>query len=121
MLWVKAKRVTRVGRPRGSHDSIPRSVRASVKAVIEEVVTEQQPSIYNAIIDGIESGSRNAHNYLRLCAEYTDGKPDATLNLRTQFKEDEMAIAERQLQQKMEQLFERASKVTAVLPPADSH
>jgi hypothetical protein len=119
VLYVRVKRkTTRVGRPRGSKDSMSRAVKASVKAVIEEVVTEQQPSIYDAVLAGIESGPRNAHNYLRLCAEYTDGKPDATLNLRTQFKEDEIAVAERNLTRAMERLFDHAKGTAAVLPPA---
>jgi len=118
VIYVKVRKRTRIGRPRGSKDSVPRDVRASVKAVIEEVVSERQESIYDAVLSGIESGPRNAHNYLRLCAEYTDGKPDATLNLRTQFKEDEMAVAERSLTSKMEQLFARAAGTQAVLPAA---
>lgn len=105
MLMVRVKKK----KPRRLH-RLP-SVQASVKAVIEEVVTERKQSLKDAIIDGIESGPRNAHNYLRMCAEYTDGKPVQDLNVRTHFKEDEIANAQRSLTRKMDKLFERVSKI----------
>jgi hypothetical protein len=116
----KRTRTKRVGRPKGAPDTVPRRARASVKAVIEEVVSERAHSIYDAVLDGITSGPRYAHNYLRLAAEYTDGKPDATLNLRTQFREDEVATATKALGRKMQQLFERAASTVAILPPAET-
>jgi hypothetical protein len=118
VLFVRVPRKRRAGRPRGSKDSVPKSVKASVKAVIEEVVSENKVSLYDAVLDGIESGPRYAHNYLRMAAEYTDGKPDQALTLRTQFREDEVAQATKSLERKMAALFERASK-TLVLEPAD--
>jgi hypothetical protein len=117
-IWIRLRKQRRIGRPRGARSAIPNSVKASVKAVIEEVVSERSPSIKAAIIDGLESGPRNADRYLRMCAEYTDGKPDATLNLRTQFKEDELSIAQRDLARKFETLFARATRVQ-LLPAKD--
>ena len=112
VLYIRLPRTrTRhAGRPKGSTTSMHkrRDVLASVKAVIEEVVAEKKVSIKHALIDGIESGPRDAERYLRLCAEYTDGKPDANLNIRTQFKEDELQQAQRSLTRKMDRLFERA-------------
>lgn len=109
MLMVRVKKTRRAGRPRGSTTALSRkpSVQASVKAVIEEVVSEKKLSIKHAIIDGIESGPRNAHNYLRMCAEYLDGKPATELNVRTNFKEDEVADAQRSLSRKMDKLFQK--------------
>jgi hypothetical protein len=109
----------KIGRPKGSPNAIPAQVRASIKAVIEEVVSERQLSIRDALVNGIESGPRNADRYLRLCADYTDGKPDATLNLRTNFKEDELAAAQRTLAKKMDTLFARAALVTVLDAPEE--
>jgi hypothetical protein len=126
VLMVRVKRKRRVGRPRGRSTSLHKlpSVQASVKAVIEEVVTEKKLSIKHAIIDGIESGPRNAHNYIRMCAEYLDGKPATELNVRTNFKEDEVADAQRSLSRKMNRLFERIMVTHAeeidVTPVADT-
>lgn len=110
VLYVRIRKQQRRGRPRGSTTSLSRrpSVQASVKAVIEEVVTEKRMSIKDAIVDGIESGPRDAERYLRLCAEYTDGKPNVNMHLTTSFKEDEINAANRSLARKMDRLFERA-------------
>lgn len=112
VLWVrikKPKRRSRKGIPNRPHRL--QSVQASIKAVIEEVVTERKPSIKQALIDGIESGPRNAHNYLRMAAEYTDGKPDSNIHLRTSFKEDEIADAQRSLTRKMDKLFQKVLRL----------
>lgn len=109
VLWIKVKRTRRKRGPTAL--SKKPSVQASVKAVIEEVVSGHKQSIHDAILDGIESGPRNAHNYLRMCAEYLDGKPATELNVRTNFKEDEIADAQRSLTRKMNKLFERVMAV----------
>lgn len=111
--------VAKSGRPAGAKSKVPGAVRASVKAVIEEVVSERQPTIRAALIDGVTAGPRHADRYLRLMAEYTDGKPDANMNIRTSFKEDEIESASRSLERKMLAMFERAKKTIAVLGAAD--
>lgn len=106
LVTIKRKR----SRRRVTLHKLP-SVQASVKAVIEEVVSERKRDLKTAIIDGITSGPRNAHNYLRMCAEYTDGKPTTDINLNTRFKEDEVMDAQRSLTRKMDKLFERVMTI----------
>lgn len=105
----RRRRRTRAGVRTALH-KLP-SVQASVKAVIEEVVSERKGSIKQAITDGINAGPRYAHNYLRMCAEYTDGKPAQDLNVNTRFKEDEVADAQRSLTRKMDKLFQRVMTI----------
>lgn len=125
MIMVRVKKQ----RPRGTRKGVPTaqhkkpSVQASVKAVIEEVVSGHKASIHDAILEGIESGPRNAHNYLRMCAEYLDGKPATELHVRTNFKEDEIADAQRSLTRKMNKLFERVMTIadeTIDVSPSDA-
>jgi hypothetical protein len=61
--------------------------------------------VRSAIVRGINAGPRDAHHYLKLAAEYTDGKPDS--NLRIQFNEDELATAKETLNKKLDMILER--------------
>lgn len=91
------------GRPKGAKDRIPngRVVKASIKAIAEEVASNEGTTVRKAIIDGIKGGPRFAHNYLRFVAEYVDGKPADTLNVGHSFNEDELAQAKDRLDRKM--------------------
>jgi hypothetical protein len=95
------------GRPKGAKDLVPggRTVRASVKSLIEEVVDGNAKSIRDALKRGIRSGSRHADRYLRLCAEYTDGKPVDTINLNSQYRPDELASAKASLSRKLDKML----------------
>jgi hypothetical protein len=97
------------GRPPGAKERIPRSVKASVRTIIEEVALNETKTIRSAIVDGLKSGARNADRYLRIVAEYTDGKPVDTINLNAHYKEDDLTQAKRKLDAKIQRL------VTAVL------
>lgn len=107
------------GKPKGSKDKLPggRSIKASIKAIIERVVENEGETIESALIDGLSGGARFAHNYLRLCAEYTDGKPAETLNLNSQYNEDELAQAKDRLDRKVAQLAATILKRDTVDPP----
>lgn len=91
------------GKPKGATDKSPvtRSQRASVKALIEELVSEHPKEIRQAILDGIKGGPRNADRYVRLVTEYTDGKPADTLNINP-WRQDEVEAAHRTLEKKFE-------------------
>ena len=94
------------GKKKGTTDRVPgqRKIRASVRAIIEEVVSNEERTVRQAIVGGLKGGPRNSHHYLRLAAEYTDGKP--TDNVRFRFDEDELATAKQTLNNKMNDLLE---------------
>lgn len=105
------------GRPKGAKDLIPngRVVKASVKAIAEEVAATEGLTIRKAIKDGIKGGPRFAHNYLRFVAEYVDGKPADTLNVGHSFNEDELAQAKDRLDRKITALATAVLKKREVL------
>ncbi len=92
------------GKPKGAKDKSPvtRAQRASVKALLEELVLDHPTEIRKAVLEGItKGGPRNADRYVRLLTEYTDGKPADTLNINP-FKQDEIEAAHRTLDKKIE-------------------
>lgn len=94
------------GRPKGAKDKVPngRVVKASIKAIAEEVAASESLTVRKAIMEGLKGGPRFAHNYLRFVAEYVDGRPAETLNLGHNFNEDELAQAKDRLDRKMADL-----------------
>ena len=92
---------------RGPHrrHKVPRSIRASVKAILERVVKEKSTTVERAIIDGIDSGPRHADRYLRLAAEYVDGKPVDTVHLHAQFNQTELNSARQHLGAKLSSML----------------
>lgn len=90
-----------VGRPKGKKDRVPKSVRASVAAILTRVVKEKHKTVESAIVDGISSGPRHADRYLRLAAEYVDGKPVDTVHLNASFNQTELKTAREQLGAKL--------------------
>jgi hypothetical protein len=69
------------GRPKGSHDKIPRSVKASIRAVFEEVATEDPELIRRAVRAGLEAPPPKSFPYLQLAAFYVDGRPVEDIKL----------------------------------------
>jgi len=113
------KKATPPPKQKGSKDRIPgqRKIKASIKAIIEDVVATQSLTVRKALIDGIKGGPRNAHHYLKMAAEYTDGKPGD--NLRVQFDVDELAEAKKTLHEKLDILLKRLPSPNAPEPPAE--
>jgi hypothetical protein len=72
------------GRPPGTKDSVPRTIRASVKEVLEEVAVKNRVEIYNAIVKGINSKPPHSLRYVEVIAHYIDGKPADTVELKDQ-------------------------------------
>jgi hypothetical protein len=99
------------GKPKGAKDKVPgaRKVKASVKSILKDIVENQHATIRSCIMAGLKASPRDAHHYLKLAAEYVDGKPDA--NLRIQFDEDELATARQSLHKKLDALMERITQV----------
>lgn len=76
--WEKGKSRGR-GRPLGSKDTIPRSVKGSIKRIFEEVATDNPELIRKAIEDGLKARAPKSAPYLTLAAAYVDGKPRDTV------------------------------------------
>ena len=79
------------GRPKGSKDKVPRGLKASVRAVCEKIASSNVSDIERAILNGIRNGgARNSIMYLRMVAEYVDGKPRETIDVNADVKLQEM-------------------------------
>jgi hypothetical protein len=63
------------GRPKGSHDKIPRTVKASVKAIFEKLAVEDRDAWERALKRTMRKGGAVAFPYYNLAAAYIDGKP----------------------------------------------
>lgn len=63
------------GRPKGSRDKVPRTFKASVRAIFAEVAAEQPGLLRDAILRGIQADPPKSYPYLQLAAHYLDGKP----------------------------------------------
>lgn len=66
------------GRPKGSPNILP----ASVKDAIRDVVQQHREDIEQAMLRGFKSGPPKSYGYLKLAAEYMDGKPGETVDLK---------------------------------------
>jgi hypothetical protein len=83
-------------------DSVPhgRTIKSSIRAIIQEVVNDEPLTVRDALRRGLAADPKVAHHYLKLAAEYIDGKPDQ--NLRHSFDVDELAQAKDTLGQKLD-------------------
>jgi hypothetical protein len=70
------------GRPRGSKDSIPRTFKASIKAMYEKLATERPELFEDAITRDLQNRRGvAAFHHVQLAAHYLDGKPADTVKL----------------------------------------
>lgn len=90
---------------KGEKDRVPgqRKVKASIRAIIRDIVENEPLTVRSAIRRGINASPRDAHHYIKIAAEYLDGKPDQNLNL--QFNEDELATAKDSLSRKLDMVL----------------
>jgi hypothetical protein len=63
------------GRKKGSRDKVPRSFKASVRAIFEDIASMKPKVIRNAIVEGLKAPPPKSFPYLQLAATYLDGKP----------------------------------------------
>jgi hypothetical protein len=70
------------GRPAGRRNKVPPSVKASVKAVLEEVAGSNREEIKAAILKGVNSKPPHSLRYVEVIAHYVDGKPAETIKLK---------------------------------------
>lgn len=95
------------GKEKGTKDHVPgqRTIKISVRDLIEEVVRDNPKTIRGALKRGLSSGASTAHLYLKLSAEYLDGRPVDTININSQYKQDELEHAKRSLGQQLTKFF----------------
>lgn len=67
------------GRPRGSRDRVPRTLKASIKRIAADIAGKDPDLIENAIRDGLKAKPPASFQYLQLAAHYLDGKPGETV------------------------------------------
>ncbi|MBI3988856.1 MAG: hypothetical protein HY347_04485 [candidate division NC10 bacterium] len=81
--WPKGVSGNPQGRPKGAKDHVPRSVKASIKAVFEELGQTDYETWKEAIRRTLAKGGRDAFPYFQLAAYYLDGKPVETVKVQT--------------------------------------
>lgn len=111
----KLKKGHHQGRGKGSTNKVPSGIRASVKAILEDVVSKRKKTVRSAIVGGLTSGPRHADRYLRLAADYLDGKPTDNINLNARFNQDELSSARELLGKKLDGVL------TVLLKRDDTH
>ena len=63
------------GRPKGSKNRVPGSLKATVVVILAELAAEDREQWKQTIRDAIREGGRVAFPYIQLAAYYLDGKP----------------------------------------------
>lgn len=66
------------GRPKGSKDKVPRSLKASFRIVYEKICKENPDLLRKAIEAGLRGKPKEAFPFVQLGAFYLDGKPTET-------------------------------------------
>lgn len=103
---MKTTRVLpRQRKPVGAKDHVQgqRRIRSSVKAIIADVVANHRLTVRGAIMRGLKASPQFSHHFVKLAAEYTDGKPGDKLDVT--FHEDELATAKASLHQKLDTIL----------------
>lgn len=89
----------RAGRRKGSKDKVPRTWKASIRAIYERLCTERGDLFERAIVRDLQSKRGSvAFQHTQLAAWYLDGKPHETVNVRpdlSNYSEAELAELER--------------------------
>lgn len=95
------------GKPKGATDIVPRGVKASFKQLAQEILETRSLTLRNAIMRGIRGSSRDADRYLRLIAEYNEGKPESSVKLGMEFKTETMEEAAHQFRRSMSHMVKQ--------------
>lgn len=89
------------GRKKGSKDKVPRSFKASIKAMYERLALEEPQLFEGAIKRDLKSRRGSvAFQHTQLAAYYLDGKPAETIKVRpdlSKYSDEELAQLEKLL------------------------
>ena len=69
-----------LGKPTGAKDTVPRSVRKSIKAIYENILTRSGAEVEKGIERRLKRGD---FLHVKLAAEYLDGKPVTQVEVST--------------------------------------
>ena len=81
MTRTRKKRPKPPTKKRGQYNQVFPLAEASVKKLLEEVVTENPERIRKTVRRGISRGGSVGFQYVQLSAHYLDGKPPVKLQL----------------------------------------
>jgi hypothetical protein len=98
------------GRPKGAKSKIPRTITDTIKQIVGDIIKEESLTLRRAFVNGVRSGPHTAHQYLKLIAEYNEGKPKEQLTIDAQFNETQMESAARGMRKKMDLLLSTVLK-----------
>jgi hypothetical protein len=71
------------GRPKGRKNRVPKSFKASIKAVLELIATDDPALIEKAVRRGLNGRPRESFPFIQLAAHYIDGKPADTIQVKS--------------------------------------
>lgn len=63
------------GRPKGAKNAVPHAVKTSLMSIYERLQHERPELFIDGIIKGLELNPPQNFPYLRMWAEYSEGKP----------------------------------------------
>ena len=81
MTRTRKKRPKPPTKKRGQYNQVFPLAEASVKKLLEEVVTENPERIRKTVRRGIDRGGSVGFHYVQLSAHYLDGKPPVKMQL----------------------------------------
>lgn len=93
------------GRPKGAKSKIPRSITDTIKQIVGDIIKNETLTLRRAFVNGVRSGPHTAHQYLKLIAEYNEGRPKESLSIDAQFSETQMESSARGMRKKMDLLL----------------
>lgn len=89
------------GKKKGAKDKVPRSFKASIRVLCEQLATDDPDLIRRALVKGLKAAAPKSFQYLQMFAHYQDGKPAETVNMRPDLSglnEQELRIWEQLMQ-----------------------
>lgn len=69
------------GRPKGAKDKVPRSFKASIRVLYQQLAADRPDLFENAVVKGLSAKPPFSFQYLQMGAHYIDGKPADTLKI----------------------------------------
>lgn len=89
------------GKAKGTKHEFGSSVKASIRTILTEVAETEGHTVRRAVMEGLKGGPRNADRYVRLIAEYVDGKPTDNVKLDASIKDDAVQTSKARIDAKV--------------------